>query len=48
MKSLMDGIINALKRLNQERSQMNDMSKIYDSSSIEQEDYYNEEECSRR
>lgn len=44
MKSLMDSIVNALKKQNQERSQMNDMYKMYDSSSIEQNDYYNAED----
>lgn len=48
MKSLMDVIVNALKKQNQERSQMNDMYKIYDSSSIEPEDNYNSEDYNSR
>lgn len=48
MKSLMDGIVSALKKQNQEKSQMNDMYKIYDSSSIEQNDHYSTEDQNSR
>ncbi len=48
MKGFMDVIVNALKRQNQEKSLMNDMYKMYDSSSIEQNDHYIIEDCNSR
>lgn len=48
MKNFMDGIIEALKRQNREKSQIKALYKIYDSSSIYLDDYYIQEECNSR
>jgi len=48
MKRLMDGIVNALKKKNHERSRVNDMYRIFVSSSMEPDDYYSREYCDNR
>lgn len=48
MKRLMDGIVNALKKINHEKSQFNDIYRIYASASIGQDDYYNPDNCNSR